>query len=92
MDLADSNLVKAIMTSSCEENVIASFHASHSQKLYFHMMVIAIFHVQPTVNDEISARGAYLKISSWQGALNRQGWLIKQGRLLNFVQNCKFIF
>ena len=47
---------------------------------------------QTTVNDEISTRGAYLKISSWQRALNRQGRLIKQGRLLNFVQNSKFIF
>lgn len=47
MVLADSDLVKAIMTSSCEENVIASFHASHFPKLYVHMMVIAIFHVQP---------------------------------------------
>ena len=38
-----------------------------------------------TVNDGISARGAYLKHLLLQGALIRQGRLIQQGRLLNFA-------
>ena len=42
--------------------------------------------ISHTVNDRISARGAYLKISSVRGALIRQGRLFKKGRLLNFLK------
>jgi len=51
----------------------------------FHEHELNYKHVLLTVNDQISARGAYLEIWLLHRVLIRQGRLIQQGRLLNFA-------